>query len=138
MSQIYILESWEEISPLGSWTLSAARERSVDGPSPPPASDRAMWPHSLSHNWRTPGKPASISLDLPRNSRASIPSHSPCRRSGGGSAPPSVYKVGFQLHGIETSSLGASEDLGALLESAQQEGESHWEEALGRAGEGQL
>lgn len=38
MSQIYILESWEEISPLGSWTLSAARERSVDGPSPPPAS----------------------------------------------------------------------------------------------------
>lgn len=90
MSQIYILESWEEISPLGSWTLSAARERSVDGPSPLPASDRAMWPHSLSHNWRTPGKPASISLDLPRNSRASIPSHSPCRRSGGGSAPPQV------------------------------------------------
>lgn len=87
MSQIYIPESWEEISPLGSWTLSGKGEE-CGWPEPSSSIIRAMWPHSLSHNWRTPGRPASISLDLPRNSRASVPSHSPCRKGGVGMSPP--------------------------------------------------
>lgn len=126
MSQIYILESWEEISPLGSWTLTS--KGAECGWAEP--SSCIIGPCGLSA-CLLPGEDQASQTSLETQE---LPSQATLPAGGGeeGECPHGVCKAGLQLHGIETSSMGLLRTWGLCWKALTQKGESHWEGALGR------